>query len=50
MAESLEGQSGRTEGSTSGIRAVGKRREQIQVNVRVIAATIRGSTPAQQQS
>jgi hypothetical protein len=46
MAESLEVQSGRTEGSTSGIRAVGNDESRSRSMFRVSAATIRGLTAA----
>jgi len=46
MAESLKVQSGRIEGSTSGIRAVGNDESRSRSMFRVSAATIRGLTAA----
>jgi hypothetical protein len=46
LAGSLEAQSGRTESSTERDSSGWERREEIQVNVRVTAATIRGLTAA----
>jgi hypothetical protein len=50
MAESLEAQSGRTEGATSGIRAVGKDESRSRSMFRVSAATIRGLTARRPRS